>query len=99
MRMIDADALLEVLGILRDTNLPKAEYEKPLYDVAHGAYVAYLSCIEAIQNAPTIEAEPVKHGHWVWDEDGIDWNIGAYVCSRCRCGNTTVLFARNTVSV
>ena len=26
---------------------------------------------------------PVKHAHWKWDEDGVDWGIGAWVCSNC----------------
>jgi len=25
----------------------------------------------------------VEHAHWKWDEDGMDWNIGAWVCSNC----------------
>lgn len=26
---------------------------------------------------------PVKHAHWKWDKDGMDWGIGAWVCSNC----------------
>ena len=29
------------------------------------------------------EMQIVKHAHWKWDEDGVDWNIGAWVCSNC----------------
>ena len=32
----------------------------------------------SVRCAPTIEAEPVKHGEWVWDSDN-----DRYVCSRC----------------
>lgn len=32
------------------------------------------ACI-AVENAPTVDAEPVRHGHWEWDGD--------YICSNC----------------
>ena len=58
MRLIDADALLE------DAR-------------CDNALVAYLGGIETIQNIindqPTIEAEPVKHGRWMWDADMQGW--------------------------
>lgn len=28
-----------------------------------------------------------KHGHWVLDPDGMDWNIPAWICSECACRN------------
>ena len=27
--------------------------------------------------------EPVRHGKWVWNNDAIDYGIGAWVCSEC----------------
>jgi hypothetical protein len=30
------------------------------------------------------DLEEVRRGRWEWDEDGIDWNIGAWKCSECR---------------
>ena len=33
---------------------------------------------EDIDNAPTIDAVPVRHGKWVWDERFAD-----YTCSEC----------------
>lgn len=67
MRLIDADGL--GIGKANPSAFEKAEY-------AHG----WNSAIEIIQNAPTIEAEPVKHGSWEWMED----MYGAYVrCSEC----------------
>lgn len=29
----------------------------------------------------------VRTGHWVWDENGNDWGIGAWCCSECGCKN------------
>lgn len=72
-RLIDADALLE------DAR-------------CDNALVAYLGGIETIQNIindqPTIEAEPVKHGRWVPIEyDGYAdgnpvWDL--WECSECQ---------------
>ena len=55
-----------------------------------------------INNAPTIEAEPVKHGHWVWDgntrdENGIDWGVGAWRCSLCKCKNHNIPENKNEI--
>ena len=38
---------------------------------------------ELIANAPAADVVPVRHGHWVWDEDGMDWGIGSWRCSEC----------------
>lgn len=37
--------------------------------------------IEKLNNAPTIEAEPIKHGHWVLVSNSEPYN--EYVCSVC----------------
>ena len=31
-----------------------------------------------------------KHGHWVFDPDGMDWNIPAWRCSVCTCRNDNI---------
>jgi len=31
-----------------------------------------------------------KHGHWVFDPDGMDWNIPAWKCSECHCKNDNI---------
>ena len=33
---------------------------------------------------PAADVAPVRHGKWIWDEDGMDWNIGAWRCSECK---------------
>ena len=61
MRHIDADALISELGLDFDTG--ESYDEKTLRDF--------------IDNAPTIDAEPVRHGKWI-DGDPINWE-----CSEC----------------
>lgn len=30
------------------------------------------------------DVRPVVEAHWEWDENGMDWNLGAWTCSNCR---------------
>ena len=47
----------------------------------------YKYCIEAVEDASTIEAEPVRHGEWILIKDQSrvdnDNNNYAYFCSQC----------------
>lgn len=73
MRLIDADDLL------RDTcNECKAYYSeaKQSCPCNHGECDAIFTAKE-IQNQPTIEAEPIKHGEWIPDD--YEYNH----CSEC----------------
>lgn len=42
---------------------------------------------DLLDQAPTVDAEPVRHGRWVYDPDGMDFNLGAWVCSECKAKN------------
>lgn len=64
MRLIDADALFE--------NLKENDYFK-------ARTVATISAKAVIHFAPTIDAEPVRHGHWVICSDGY-----YPYCSKCK---------------
>ena len=84
--LIDRDYILSALGVFNDT--------------ANGDW-DYLAGIETakeiVRNAPTIEAEPVRHGHWnewtathwtkKYDDNGdpIYKEHKYYQCSECRC--------------
>lgn len=67
MRLIDADRLLEERRMHTYYHLPNGDTAVPIVDIQH---------------APTIEPEH-KMGHWVWDVNGMDWNLGAWCCSEC----------------
>ena len=67
MRLIDADALIE------------AHYD--YCNTHHGeADCFYTWSLQLMENAPTIEAEPVRHGRWIKmsDADEVYW-----ACSEC----------------
>lgn len=66
MRLIDADALLSSFDVRK-----VVEYDES------GCGMDYKAVpVEAIVNAPTIDAEPVRHGRW----EGKKWS---YSCSIC----------------
>lgn len=72
MRLIDADAL----------GIGKANrdcFDDPKY--ADG----WNNAIEIINNAPTIEAEPVRHGRWIYGAENFTCGNHNAECSVCHC--------------
>ena len=78
-KMIDADAY-------RD------EFMRGVYDELADDTDNYRAnrIIGLFDNAPTIDAVPVRHAYWYWDKDGMDWNIGAWRCSACHNRPNTI---------
>lgn len=67
MRLVDAD---EVYKVLTDYYHHKTETQ-------HEALK------EALSKVPTVDAEPVKHGHWINANEGL-WNtVEVLKCSVC----------------
>lgn len=51
-------------------------------DLVEGENIAFKKALELLDNAPTVEAEPVRHGHWkITDRDVMGCN--EYTCSVC----------------
>ena len=75
MRLIAADAIL-------DGRFPEVEneYQRGWNDALYGTVCAL----------PTIEAEPVTHSEWIWDDNAIDWGLGAWVCRECHSRNENI---------
>lgn len=74
MRLIDADALIEQFN-------EKCDMATVLVD-EKTAERFYTFCIlaDAVEDAPTIDTEPVRHGHWVLHTyEGFP----LYYCSMC----------------
>ena len=44
-------------------------------------------CIEGLESA---DVRPNIHAWWVWDPNGMDWGIGAWVCSACHFKNDMI---------
>ena len=45
---------------------------------------------EALQRVPDADVEERKTGKWEYDPDGMDWGIGAWVCSECGGRNDNI---------
>ena len=77
MRLINADDLIKAFEALA---LMSGEYQESFTNV-DGNRSMEIKCAEDIVNkAKTIDAEPVKHAHWVsWEDEYED----EYKCSAC----------------
>lgn len=55
--------------------------------IQHRIFVQNMSDIDrqTIQNLPTIEAEPIKHGRWIYDDEAYPGGnpYGHYNCDQC----------------
>ena len=84
MRCIDADTLKKSVLDLHDCYNGFSD----TYDKA--------CIIGVIDEEPTIEPEH-KTGEWIWDENGMDWNLGAWKCSECKTKAETWWATQNKV--
>lgn len=76
MRLIDADALWKKIKEFRD-DMPQATARRYVCN-------SIMSVLADENQAPTIEAEPVKHGKWIDGADSFGAPRGKYrVCSVC----------------
>ena len=74
MRPIDADALKATISKY-EFNAPNEMYKQG------GECVLNFYMPKIIDGAPTIEAEPVRHGYWAIRPSG--WSDYDCVCSKC----------------
>lgn len=68
MRLIDADELIK--HACRST------------EWSHGEHPMVVE-VDDIDDAPTVDAEPVKHAHWIPDESETGEGSNTYKCSAC----------------
>lgn len=73
--------------ISRKQLLNEIEHNHPEYNDGQDIADWQMQCII---NAPTVAVQPVKCGKWIWDNNGIDWDIGAWVCSECGMRNANI---------
>lgn len=45
---------------------------------------------EAIKEVLQETITPVKHGHWVYNQNGHDWGLGAWECNLCHSVNNNL---------
>lgn len=81
-RYIDADKLRNDLITL----------EPPGYSQS----VLGIITLRVLDEQPTADVVEVRHGEWMWDDNAIDWGIGAWVCSNCHGRNDNIYAVKNT---
>lgn len=83
MRAIDADALKDYMRSgLEDMRELFKDNGKFAEEVTN-------SFCKDIDEQPTIETER-RTGHWVYDENGMDWNLPAWKCDQCHARNDNI---------
>jgi hypothetical protein len=45
---------------------------------------------DIIRHIPAADVAPVKHGHWIYNQNGHDWGLGAWECSLCHSVNNNL---------
>lgn len=74
MRLIDADALIAM-------NNKEAEWAQ---DIATVSWAYARACFSKdVEDMPTIEAEPVRHGHWIHTGVTNIFGVHQHKCSVC----------------
>ena len=83
MRLIDADALKQTAG----------SYNPIKYTHEYGDVIT----VADIDNAPTIEAEPIKTGKWIVVSDGYgNGDATAHICECSECKDTIWVYKKAT---
>ena len=62
----------------------KEDVRAKLFNGEHNLY-SWEEIEEKILAIPDADVVEQKTGKWEWDHDGMDWNLGAWVCSNCHC--------------
>ena len=91
MRLIDADVLLNKIAELEAVALEQVAKSEPLADKTPSEWHRWSGILQErtafkydLMDAPTIEAEPIRHGYWVYSDEPMFGNpYGSYICSRC----------------
>ena len=79
MRLIDADELRRKMYYkCIDTD---EEMKKGRAKWDSGLWIRYKVFEDTLILTPTVDAEPVKHGHWEWNDYG---GFGNYHCTICK---------------
>lgn len=80
-------------------NVDKPHYLIEYYDLSdnewHIRYGSYYLAnvkewLKTCFEVTNVDVAPVKHGHWVYNQNGHDWGLGAWECSLCHSVNNNL---------
>ena len=74
------------------------EMEKVIADAFMSDYnIGCDPCTGTVATALYLEGyRKQSEGEWVWNPNGMDWGLGAWECSSCRCRNDNLPMDKNT---
>jgi rubrerythrin len=100
MRLIDADSLSrfltdnwgEVVCVDEIDNAPTIEPKtKVIAQVTFDEKKMREIVKEAVERfKEEYEITDRPQGEWIWDNDAVDWNLGAWICSNCHARNDNI---------
>ena len=64
-----------------------------VYDVSESEVINDFE--KVIDAVPTADVAPVRHGRWIYNPNGMDFNLGAWECSVCTQKNNNLPCNRN----
>lgn len=70
--------------LIADIQLGETPKDKPRTVYQSGIYEGLNMAYGAIASMRPADVRPVVVAHWYWDENGMDWGLGAWKCSNCR---------------
>jgi hypothetical protein len=89
MRLIDVDK--EIQGLRRTINIHQNGDDDEL--LANRIFEKF---IEWLMQVPTVEAEPIRHGHWIPHKVMIrSFNAKNFDCSECKIENYPTAYCPN----
>jgi hypothetical protein len=86
-KYIDANKFRDYLVTARDRRIDNPLYEEELNNLNYA--------ITQLDNQPTADVQPIVHAKWIYDRDGMDWNLGAWKCSKCKQRNINIAGQEN----
>lgn len=89
-KYINVKELSIILDIMRN---PDSEFATD--DYIDGFSDGISAAIKELEAFPTADVEPVRHGKWIYNPNGMDFNLGAWECSACAQRNNNLPCNRN----
>lgn len=64
--------------------IKREDVEAVVSHFIHSGAFSVADFIYAFGKIPSADVVERKKGKWIWDDDGMDWGIGAWRCSSCK---------------
>jgi hypothetical protein len=81
---IKREAAVAIIEEKQKELCPLGRYSRTMvYGSDRDRFDSWQEIINSIEDIPAADVVEVRHGKWIWDENGMDWGLGAWTCSEC----------------